>query len=246
MVLVHITSTVDCIPMEKIQQNKIMSAKLNIIFKAEHKFGPTDTIRAAIRRYNGKNLSDDEIEGLTVEFNKLNSKPTPRVGDIYYIPVIVMPKAKISEIEKVILPDDTLANIKATVIEDPTQFRGDLLPLLFRDYPKHYASLSSIWKNVNFKLYLDRIIAGAKQTAWPKDNLDELLAFRELAYGQFRGERLPLLHTAYPFHYNELERTWNTPGFNVYLNRIIASARTSWPEENLNELLEFKRLAIIV
>lgn len=155
-----------------------MTTKLKIIFRAEHKFGPTDTIRAAIRRYNGKNLTVDEMDGLTAEFNKLNHRPTPRVGDVYYIPVIAMPRVNIVDSTKIVLPEDTLDNIEATLEANPDQFRGDLLPLLFKHYPHHYDALARTWKTANFDVYLNRVIKGAGQVGWSKDSLDEVVNFK--------------------------------------------------------------------
>lgn len=186
---------------------------MKTIFQAKHRFGPTDTIRAALRRYNAKVLTPEELEFLTTEFVKINPKTHshPRVGDVYLVPVIVMPQStgpieldgivmpdrsfvkKVEDlnvsqtiestenenvaVEETILDADPIPEVESTVSEEDT-FPSSALVLLQRDYPHHYELLQQLWNTPNFIVYVNRIIKGAGQTGWPKENYDEIVALK--------------------------------------------------------------------
>lgn len=52
-----------------------------------HRFGLKDTIRGAIRLYNNKDLTKEELDGLCEIFNELNNSAIPKPGDTFIIPV---------------------------------------------------------------------------------------------------------------------------------------------------------------
>lgn len=186
---------------------------MKIIFQAQHRFGPTDTIRAAIRRYNNKVLTTEELEFLTEEFIKINTKTRshPRVGDVYLVPVIAMPETTGPiELDGIVMPDrsfvkvedlnvsqavestenentsveetvldvNPIPKVESAVPEEDT-FPSSALVLLQRDYPHHYELLQQLWGTPNFIVYVNRIVKGAGQTGWPKENYDEMVALKD-------------------------------------------------------------------
>lgn len=53
-----------------------------------HRFAPNETIRAVIRKYHNRILSNEELIVLTEEYNKLNNYSIPRLGVECKIPII--------------------------------------------------------------------------------------------------------------------------------------------------------------
>lgn len=53
----------------------------------EHRFGPGETINAAIRKYNRQKMRNELVVELKSRFNELNENKVPRVGDTVKIPV---------------------------------------------------------------------------------------------------------------------------------------------------------------
>lgn len=54
----------------------------------EHKFGPNETIKAIIRRYNHLELTPIIQDKLLAEFNNVNGKHVPKVGQTVKIPIL--------------------------------------------------------------------------------------------------------------------------------------------------------------
>lgn len=54
-----------------------------------HCFGPNETIRAIIRKLNHQGMSQNMLNLLTAEYNKINGDKVPRPGDCVDIPIFV-------------------------------------------------------------------------------------------------------------------------------------------------------------
>ena len=53
----------------------------------EHTFGPQDTVKAALRRYNNLDLTPEEVDELMRMYQTLNGAHCPRVYDRVKIPI---------------------------------------------------------------------------------------------------------------------------------------------------------------
>lgn len=53
----------------------------------KHTFGPGETVRSAIRKYNRYDMPDAIVEELIKEYKKINKEGVPRVGDAVKIPL---------------------------------------------------------------------------------------------------------------------------------------------------------------
>lgn len=57
--------------------------------QVEHIFGPGETIRAIIRKYNHMGMTETMLEKMMIEYNKLNESKIPKPGDKVKIPIFV-------------------------------------------------------------------------------------------------------------------------------------------------------------
>lgn len=53
----------------------------------DHRFGPSETIRAIIRRYNHLDITPAMQDKLIAEFNKINGEEVPKAGQTVKIPI---------------------------------------------------------------------------------------------------------------------------------------------------------------
>lgn len=53
----------------------------------DHVFGPMDTIRAVIKKYNHPNITEQTIDGLLTKYNLMNDCKIPYVGRSAKIPI---------------------------------------------------------------------------------------------------------------------------------------------------------------
>lgn len=54
-----------------------------------HVFGPSETIRAIIKKYNHQNMTETTMKKLTERYNQLNENSIPRLGERVKIPLFV-------------------------------------------------------------------------------------------------------------------------------------------------------------
>ena len=64
-----------------------MNTQNNIAF-IEHRFNMTETINGALRLYNHRVLTADEMVELQRLFNELNENNVPRPGQVVKIPIL--------------------------------------------------------------------------------------------------------------------------------------------------------------
>lgn len=54
-----------------------------------HTFGPGETIRAIIRKYNHQNMKETLLQQLLEKYNQLNGTQVPRLGERVKIPLFL-------------------------------------------------------------------------------------------------------------------------------------------------------------
>lgn len=64
-----------------------------------HLFMPGQTINAALKRFNGHNLTAEELAWLQAEFNRVNNYPLVKPGMRLVIPLLVLPDSEGGEID---------------------------------------------------------------------------------------------------------------------------------------------------
>lgn len=52
-----------------------------------HRFGPSETIRAVVRKLNHQGMSSTMLDLMLEEFNKLNNNRVPKPGEVFEIPI---------------------------------------------------------------------------------------------------------------------------------------------------------------
>jgi len=142
---------------------------MDVVFEAKHRFGPKDTIRGAIRRYNTKVLSEAEMDKLYHLFNHINNEMVPRVGDIFVIPVIDDHSATFDAKE------NNTANLEIANEFDPLVFPSQMLVIMLQQYPHHYQMLANMWRTDNFDVYLARVVN--QSTDYSQEIQDEIAEF---------------------------------------------------------------------
>lgn len=57
-----------------------------------HRFGPNETLSGILKKYNSHAATAEQIAMLMVQYNELNGKHVPRVGETRLIPIDLLPE----------------------------------------------------------------------------------------------------------------------------------------------------------
>ena len=75
-----------------LQANAINCGWVNLINNSmkyiSHQFRPTETVTSVIRYLGRHNYTREELDLLLTEFDRINDKKVPRVGDLFEIPIL--------------------------------------------------------------------------------------------------------------------------------------------------------------